>query len=95
MAMLSLDFSKSKIALDFSGFDAHVSTNLIKLAFDVLRHGLFLTPKEDVLWERVRNYFSTSPFLMPDGNIYSGRRRDPFGLDVNTNSGFSFKCNNM
>jgi len=64
----------SKLAIDYSSFDASISTHLIGVAFDLMRRHLQLTPKEDNVWARVQTYFTTSAFIDQHGRLVLGRR---------------------
>lgn len=64
----------TKFSIDYSGFDASINSHLIGVAFDILTTMLKLDADQRKVWERVRTYFATSPFLAPDGMVYKGRR---------------------
>jgi len=64
----------TKFSIDYSGFDASLTTQMIGIAFSILGRMLDLTPVEQKNWERVQTYFTTCPFLAPDGLVYKGRR---------------------
>lgn len=64
----------TKFSIDYSGFDASLGTQMIGIAFSILSKGLQLNEQEQRVWERVQTFFSTSPFLAPDGTVYKGRR---------------------
>jgi len=62
------------LCLDYSGFDRSISGRLLGDAFRIVRENLRLTAKQHVMLDRIVTYFSTGPMLLPDGNVYSGRR---------------------
>lgn len=64
----------TKFSIDYSGFDASLNPQIIGIAFKILSKMLILTPVETKNWERVQTYFTTCPFLAPDGLVYKGRR---------------------
>lgn len=64
----------TKFSIDYSGFDASLNSHMIGVAFGILTKMLKLDEKQRKVWERVRTYFATSPFLAPDGKVYKGRR---------------------
>lgn len=70
----SIEGMNTKFSIDYSGFDGTVSTQMIGLAFGIIRQMLTLSDEEQKVWERVCTYFATSPFLAPDGKVYKGRR---------------------
>lgn len=70
----SLQGMKTKFGLDYSGFDASINPQLIGIAFGVLRSMLDLNEAQGKVFDRIQTYFATSPFLAPDGLVYSGRR---------------------
>lgn len=64
----------TKLSIDYSGFDASLNTQMIGVAFDILGSMLDLDEHQRRVWDRVQTYFSTCPFLAPDGLVYKGRR---------------------
>lgn len=62
-------------SLDFSKFDAHVPPKLINAAFDCL--GTWFSPedREQFGWNTIRHYFVSTPIVMPDENLYVGKRK--------------------
>lgn len=65
---------QSKLAMDYSGFDGSIGTQLIGIAFDILHDHLTLDARQEKLWHRVATYFATSPFVDQHGYMVSGRR---------------------
>jgi len=64
----------TKFSIDYSGYDSSLGTQMIGIAFDILGSILKLNEKEAKIWKRIQVYFSTCPFLAPDGLVYKGRR---------------------
>lgn len=64
----------SKLAMDYSGFDGTIGSQLIGIAFGLLREHLKLDDKQEKLWSRVATYFATCPFVDQYGNVISGRK---------------------
>jgi hypothetical protein len=62
------------LTMDYSGFDGSISRDLIRDAFAVIKSGFNLNDQDRRLLNRIRDVFTTIPFLLPDGNIYEGRR---------------------
>lgn len=65
---------------DYSGYDATIPSNLIKLAFNILASWLDLSEVEPVthvsykrIWDKIVDYFIRTPIVMPDGNVYYGK----------------------
>ena len=65
---------QSKLAMDYSGFDGSIGTQLIGISFSLLREHLKLDAKQEKLWSRVATYFATCPFIDQHGYLVSGRR---------------------
>jgi len=68
-------------SIDMSSFDASISARLIRIAFSILKTWFDLkavepnsgaTVKE--IFDCVENYFIHTPIVMPDGNLYLGKR---------------------
>lgn len=64
----------SKIAMDYSGFDGSIGTQLIGIAFGLLSEHLAMSEEQRKLWSRVATYFATCPFVDQHGNVVTGRR---------------------
>jgi len=71
-------------ATDMSSFDSSIGSQLIKMAFKILSSWFNLNqdikiadgttiPAKDV-WYKMVHYFIHTPIVMPDGNIYKGKR---------------------
>lgn len=61
-------------ALDYSKFDASISESMIRESFDILGTWFSDKDKQDLGWEQVCKYFVCTPIVMPDGNLYTGKR---------------------
>lgn len=68
-------------SLDFSRFDATISSQLIKIAFNILRTWFDLDQVERAtgltvghVFDLVERYFINTPIVMPDMNLYLGKR---------------------
>lgn len=68
-----LSHSNVQYCLDWSGFDSTVPRRALHAVFDVIRD--WFKEIDEEAWKLVVRYFVTCPILMPDGYIYSGRRR--------------------
>lgn len=64
----------SKLAMDYSGFDASIGSQLIGISFGLLREHLQLDAKQEKLWNRVATYFATCPFVDQYGYLIKGRK---------------------
>lgn len=65
---------QSKLAMDYSGFDGSIGTQLIGIAFGLLGEHLKLDVKQEKLWNRIATYFATCPFVNQHGYLVTGRR---------------------
>lgn len=65
---------QSKLAMDYSGFDGSIGTQLIGIVFNLLSEHLVMTAKQEKLWNRIATYFATCPFVDQHGWLISGRR---------------------
>lgn len=62
------------VALDYSKFDTTISATMINQAFRILSTWF---SKEDRLrlgWKTIGKYFVTTPIVMPNGHLYTGKR---------------------
>lgn len=66
---------KHVYALDYSKFDSTISSDLIKAAFRILKtnFGQFDEIQKEA-WSRTMNYFLETTIVMPDGNLYVGKK---------------------
>lgn len=60
--------------LDYSGFDGSISRTLINLAFGVIASSFEFTDEDSRDWAKIKAYFITAPWLLPDGQLLVGRR---------------------
>lgn len=67
-----LKFYPVRTTFDWSQFDASVSTQLIGMAFTIVKDSLSHVPEYAKF---VESYFCTCPILMPDGKLIVGRRK--------------------
>lgn len=65
---------------DVSSYDSSISSDLIKVAFNILASWFDLEEIEPtskvsyrVIWHSIINYFIRTPIFMPDGNLYLGK----------------------
>jgi hypothetical protein len=58
---------------DWSKWDAFCPTQLIMEAFRIVRR--MFTDVDDSVWNQITRYFCTCSILMPNGKVYSRRRR--------------------
>jgi len=65
---------KIPYALDFSGFDSTIPAQLIEKAFEILSTWFDLRDRERFGWEKIVHYFIHTPIVMPDGNLYVGKK---------------------
>lgn len=70
----SLRSHKWIYALDYSKFDSSIPARLIRMAFDILGTWFSAEDKEKYGWEQIIRYFICTPIVMPDGNLYTGKR---------------------
>lgn len=71
---ISFHSTGGPVAMDYSKFDSSIPSYLIKQAFKILATWF---SEEDLLefdYETVVNYFLHTPIVMPDGNMYTGKR---------------------
>lgn len=61
------------VCLDYSKYDSSVSKTLIKEAFRILSTWFTNTDEETYGWDTVVRYFITTPIVMPDGHLYTGK----------------------
>nr|QUS52687.1 RNA-dependent RNA polymerase [Mute swan feces associated partitiviridae N] len=69
------------VSTDVSSFDSSIPADLIRAAFDILSTWFDLSQIEPTtgvqlrsIWDKIVIYFVTTPIVMPDGNIYRGKR---------------------
>lgn len=67
------DAPGTTVCLDFSKFDSTISATMIREAFRIL--GTWFTEEDKQLygWDTLVKYFITTPIVMPDGNLYTGK----------------------
>lgn len=65
---------KYKYCLDYSKFDTSISSYLISKSFEILATWFKKEDLDKYGWEQVIKYFLTTPIVMPDGCLYTGKR---------------------
>lgn len=65
---------KYQYAIDYSKFDSSINAKLIHIAFDILKTWFEEDDLDKHGWEQVVKYFITTPIVMPDKNLYTGKR---------------------
>nr|QUS52679.1 RNA-dependent RNA polymerase [Mute swan feces associated partitiviridae F] len=66
--------SRFVLAADYSRYDSTIPQVLTSCAFKIIKNNFVMTKKEEALWETYVAHFNTNGMLMPDGNIYYGRK---------------------
>lgn len=74
LLQLQVGQHKYKYALDYSKFDSSISSHLIHLSFKILSTWFKKEDLEKYGWDQIIKYFITTPIVMPDGNLYTGKR---------------------
>ena len=70
--MLCRSVSQSRYGLDYSKFDSSISSTLIRYSFDILKTWFEYIDQNE--WSIIVNYFCSTPIVMPNGNLYAGKR---------------------
>lgn len=65
---------KYKYCLDYSKFDTSISSYLISKSFEILATWFKKEDLDKFGWNQVIKYFITTPIVMPDGCLYTGKR---------------------
>jgi hypothetical protein len=61
-------------AIDYSKFDSSINSKLIHIAFSILATWFDQEDMDNRGWDQLVKYFITTPIVMPDGNLYTGKR---------------------
>jgi hypothetical protein len=61
------------VCLDYSKYDSTIPKTLIKEAFRILQTWFTHADVETYGWDTVVKYFITTPIVMPDGHLYTGK----------------------
>jgi hypothetical protein len=61
------------VCLDYSKFDSTIPKTLIKEAFRILQTWFSNADVETFGWDTAVRYFITTPIVMPDGHLYTGK----------------------
>lgn len=62
-----------EVCLDYSKFDSTIPKTLIKEAFRILRTWFTDEDVQTFGWGTVVKFFTTTPIVMPDGHLYTGK----------------------
>jgi hypothetical protein len=62
-----------EVCLDYSKFDSTIPKVMIKQAFRILSTWFSRANEEAYGWDTVVKYFITTPIVMPDGHLYTGK----------------------
>ena len=65
---------KYTYSVDMSSYDSSLANNLIEVAFNILKTWFKLDRKSSKAWNIVKKYFICTPIVMPDHNLYLGKR---------------------
>lgn len=67
------DQEGTTVCLDYSKYDTTVSATMIRKAFQILSTWFSREDREDLGWDTMVNYFVTTPIVMPNGHLYTGK----------------------
>lgn len=62
------------LEMDYSGFDGSISSQLIGLAFNIIRNNFDLSKDEEKAFDFVVKYFVNCPVLLPHGWLVHGKK---------------------
>lgn len=65
--------SGTTVCLDYSKYDSTIPKGMIKEAFRILSTWFLDRDVEAYGWDTVVKYFITTPIVMPDGHLYTGK----------------------
>jgi len=65
---------KNIVALDYSKFDTSIDSTLISYAFNILKTWFSESDIQNHGWDQIVKYFISTPIVMPDGQLYLGKR---------------------
>lgn len=63
----------TSICLDYSKYDTTISATLIRRVFEILSTWFSKVDREELGWDTIVKYFITTPIVMPDGHLYTGK----------------------
>ena len=66
--------SRFVLSADYSKYDSTIPQVLTSCAFKIVKNNFVMTEAEEKLWECYVTHFNTNGLLMPDGNVYYGRK---------------------
>lgn len=58
------------VGIDWSGFDASISPDALRLGYSIIRDFLLLTPEQKTEFEKFVDYAVSTPLVMPNGYVY-------------------------
>lgn len=61
------------VCLDYSKYDTTISATLIRRSFNILATWFSEEDRKRLGWDTIVNYFITTPIVMPDGHLYTGK----------------------
>lgn len=62
------------VCLDYSKYDSTLSASMIRQAFRVLATWFSEEDRDRLGWDIIVEYFVSTPIVMPDGHLYTGKR---------------------
>lgn len=68
-----VDAPGTTVCMDYSKYDSTISKTFIKQAFRILSTWFREEDLEQLGWETIVTYFITTPIVMPDGHLYTGK----------------------
>lgn len=68
-----VDKPGTTVCLDYSKFDSTISCSMIKQAFRILSTWFEKEDLKQLGWDTIVTYFITTPIVMPDGHLYTGK----------------------
>lgn len=68
-----VDRPGTTVCLDYSKFDSTISAVMIKQAFRILSTWFTEEDRAELGWDIIVRYFISTPIVMPDGHLYTGK----------------------
>lgn len=65
--------ARYSLSLDFSKFDSTLSSEVITMAFKILKTWFQMDEEDERAWKIVTDYFIRTSIVMPDGHLYTGK----------------------
>lgn len=69
----NVDGKGTIVCLDYSKYDTTLSKTMIRQAFRILSTWFTREDRESLGWSTVVSYFISTPIVMPDGHLYTGK----------------------